>query len=59
MPLIEVNDFADNILSQQISQISGVSQVLHRRRAETLHPRPGRPGPLAAMNLTWKTSASC
>jgi len=27
LPLIEVNDFADNILAQQISQISGVGQV--------------------------------
>jgi len=27
LPLIEVDDHADNILSQQISQISGVSQV--------------------------------
>src|SRR5947207_13724035 len=27
LPLIKVNDFADNILAQQISQISGVGQV--------------------------------
>jgi HAE1 family hydrophobic/amphiphilic exporter-1 len=27
LPLIEVNDYADNILAQQISQISGVGQV--------------------------------
>ncbi|MFL6679237.1 MAG: efflux RND transporter permease subunit, partial [Burkholderiaceae bacterium] len=27
LPLIEVNDFADNILAQQISQIDGVGQV--------------------------------
>jgi hypothetical protein len=27
LPLTEVNDFADNILAQQISQISGVGQV--------------------------------
>ena len=27
LPLTEVDDYADNILSQQISQISGVSQV--------------------------------
>ena len=27
LPLIEVDDYADNILSQQISQIAGVSQV--------------------------------
>ncbi|HEY8973891.1 MAG TPA: efflux RND transporter permease subunit, partial [Burkholderiaceae bacterium] len=27
LPLIEVNDFADNILAQQISQITGVGQV--------------------------------
>ena len=28
MPLIEVDDYAENVLSQQISQIAGVAQVL-------------------------------
>ena len=27
VPLIEVDDYADNVLSQQISQIDGVSQM--------------------------------
>ena len=26
-PLIETNDYADNVMAQQISQIAGVSQV--------------------------------
>ncbi len=34
MPLIDVDDYAENVLSQQISQISGVAQVLDRRAAE-------------------------
>ena len=52
LPLIEVNDFADNILSQQISQISGVSQVSiggEQKRAIRVQVDPAR---LAAMNMT-------
>ena len=52
MPLIEVNDYADNILSQQILQISGVSQVQiggEQKRSVRVQVDPGR---LAAMNLT-------
>ena len=52
LPLIEVNEFADSILSQQISQISGVSQVSiggEQKRAIRVQIEPAR---LAAMNLT-------
>ena len=52
LPLIEVDDYADNILAQQISQISGVSQVLiggEQKRAVRVQVDPAR---LAAMNLT-------
>jgi hydrophobe/amphiphile efflux-1 (HAE1) family protein len=51
-PLIEADDFADNILSQQISQIAGVSQVFiggERKRAVRVQIDPAR---LAAMGLT-------
>ena len=51
-PLIEVDDYADNILSQQISQISGVSQVSiggEQKRAVRVQVDPAR---LAAMNMT-------
>ena len=52
LPLIEVDDFADNILSQQISQISGVSQVSiggEQKRSVRVQVDPAR---LAAMGLT-------
>ncbi len=52
LPLIEVDDWADNILSQQISQISGVSQVSiggEQKRAVRVQVDPAR---LAAMGLT-------
>ena len=52
VPLIEVDDYADNILSQQLSQISGVSQVFiggEQKRAVRVQVDPGR---LAAMGLT-------
>ena len=52
MPLIAVNDYADSILSQQISQISGVSQVLiggEQKRAVRVQIDPAK---LAAMGLT-------
>src|SRR5262249_52640361 len=51
LPLIEVNDYADNILSQQISQITGVSQVFiggQQKRAVRVQVDPGR---LAALGL--------
>jgi len=52
LPLIEVNDYADNILAQQISTISGVSRVFiggEQKRAVRVQVDPGR---LAAMGLT-------
>ena len=52
LPLIEVDDYADNILAQQISQISGVSQVFiggEQKRAVRVQIDPAR---LAAMGLT-------
>ena len=52
LPLIEVDDWADNILSQQISQIAGVSQVSiggEQKRAVRVQVDPAR---LAAMGLT-------
>ena len=52
LPLIDVNDYADNILSQQISQIAGVSQVSiggEQKRSIRVQADPAR---LAAMGLT-------
>ena len=52
LPLITVDDFADNILSQQISQIPGVAQVSiggEQKRAIRVQVDPAR---LAAMGLT-------
>ena len=52
LPLTEVDDYADNVLSQQISQISGVSQVSiggEQKRSVHVQVDPAR---LAAMGLT-------
>jgi hydrophobe/amphiphile efflux-1 (HAE1) family protein len=52
VPLIVADDYADNILSQQISQISGVSQVSiggEQKRSVRVQVDPAR---LAAMGLT-------
>jgi hydrophobe/amphiphile efflux-1 (HAE1) family protein len=52
VPLIEVDDYADNILSQQISQIAGVSQIFiggEQKRAVRVQVDPAK---LAAMGLT-------
>ena len=52
LPLIEVNDSADSILAQQISQIAGVSQVFiggEQKRAVRVQVDPAK---LAAMGLT-------
>ena len=52
LPLTDVDDYADNILSQQISQIAGVSQVSlggEQKRAIRVQVDPAR---LAAMNMT-------
>ncbi len=52
LPIIETNDWADNILAQQLSTISGVSQIFiggERKRAVRVQIDPAR---LAAMGLT-------
>ena len=52
MPLIETDDYAENVLSQQISQISGVAQVLiggQQKRAVRIQVDPDK---LAAMGMT-------
>jgi hydrophobe/amphiphile efflux-1 (HAE1) family protein len=52
LPLIETDDYAENVLSQQISQISGVAQVLiggQQKRAVRVEAEPDK---LAAMGLT-------
>jgi len=52
VPLITADDYADNILSQQISQIEGVSQVViggEQKRAVRVQVDPAR---LAAMGMT-------
>jgi multidrug efflux pump subunit AcrB len=52
LPIIETDDWADNILAQQISTIAGVSQVFiggERKRAVRVQIDPAR---LAAMGLT-------
>ena len=52
LPLIEVDDYADIVLSQQISQISGVSQVFiggEQKRAVRVQVDPAK---LAAMGMT-------
>jgi hydrophobe/amphiphile efflux-1 (HAE1) family protein len=52
VPLIEVDDYADVVLSQQLSQIAGVSQVLiggEQKRAVRVQVDPAK---LAAMGMT-------
>ena len=52
LPMIDVNDYADNILAQQISTITGVSQVFiggQQKRSVRVQVDPAR---LAAMGLT-------
>ena len=52
LPLIETDDYAENVLSQQISQISGVAQVViggQQKRAVRVQADPDR---LAAMGMT-------
>ena len=52
LPLIDVDDFADVVLSQQISQITGVSQVLiggEQKRAVRVQVDPAK---LASMGMT-------
>ncbi|WP_158922029.1 efflux RND transporter permease subunit [Acidisphaera sp. S103] len=52
IPLINVDEYADVVLSQQLSQIAGVSQVLiggEQKRAVRVQVDPGK---LAAMGMT-------
>jgi hydrophobe/amphiphile efflux-1 (HAE1) family protein len=52
LPLIDVDDYADTVLSQQISQIAGVSQVFiggEQKRAVRVQVDPAK---LAAMGMT-------
>ena len=52
LPLIRVNDYADTVMAQQISQIAGVSQVFiggEQKRAVRIQVDPAK---LAAMGLT-------
>ena len=52
VPLIEVDDYADTVLAQQISQLSGVAQVFiagEQKRAVRVQVDPAK---LAAMGLT-------
>jgi multidrug efflux pump subunit AcrB len=52
LPLINVDDYADVVLSQQLSQIAGVSQVLiggEQKRAVRVQVDPAK---LAAMGIT-------
>jgi hydrophobe/amphiphile efflux-1 (HAE1) family protein len=52
LPLIEVNEYADTVLAQQISQLTGVSQVFiggEQKRAVRVQVDPAK---LAAMGLT-------
>ena len=52
LPLIETDDYAENVLSQQISQIAGVAQVLiggQQKRAVRVEVEPDK---LANMGMT-------
>ena len=52
VPLIEVDDYADTVLAQQLSQIRGVAQVYiggEQKRAVRVQVDPGK---LAAMGMT-------
>ena len=52
LPLIEVDDYADTVLAQQISQLAGVAQVFiagEQKRAVRVQVDPAK---LAAMGLT-------
>ncbi len=44
LPLTTVDDYAENVIAQQMSQIPGVGQVIARRSAEAGGARAGRPG---------------
>ena len=59
MPLIEVDDYAENVLAQQISQIAGVAQVLIGGQQKPRGPRQVDPAKLAAMGLTLEDVRNC
>ena len=42
LPLTIVDDYADNFLAQQISQVPGVAQVSIIGEQQAVDPRPGR-----------------
>ena len=44
LPVTTVDDYAENILAQQISQIPGIAQVVDRRPAKAGGPRADRSG---------------
>ena len=52
MPLINVDDYAENVLSQQISQIAGVAQVLIGGQQKPSVRVEVEPEKLAAMGMT-------
>ena len=44
LPLTTVDEYADNFLAQQISQVPGVAQVSIGGEQKPVDPRPGRSG---------------
>ncbi len=52
VPLTEVDDYAENVLSQQLSQISGVSQVAVGGQQKPAIRVDVDPGKLASMGMT-------
>ncbi len=52
MPLIDTDDYAENVLSQQISQIAGVAQVLIGGQQKPSVRIEANPSKLAAMGMT-------
>ncbi|HTC08492.1 MAG TPA: efflux RND transporter permease subunit [Acetobacteraceae bacterium] len=52
MPLIDMDDYAENVLSQQISQISGVAQVLIGGQQKPSVRLEVNPEKLASMGMT-------
>ena len=52
MPLISIDDFAENVLAQQMSQISGVAQVLVGGQQKPAVRVEVDPEKLAAMGMT-------
>ena len=44
MPMTEVDNYAETVIAQQLSQLPGIAQRGRRRPAETCGAHPGRPG---------------